>query len=163
MHTSTTKTNCSELYVTGSALAMASHHTQTTPKQRPRSASIAAIKGAGAFAEAGSSVAGGDNNNLGDTCVICMEKLQEGSGGVLTTVCNHTFHVDCLVKWEDSPCPVCRFHHNGAGQQSTCQVKLKKFRVHIYIYIYMCVCVLKYFIICVCMRTLHAGVSAGCL
>jgi Ring finger domain len=97
-------------------------HTQTTPKQRPRSASIAAIKGAGAFAEAGSSVVGGDNNNLGDTCVICMEKLQEGSGGALTTVCNHTFHVDCLVKWEDSPCPVCRFHHNGASQQSTCQV-----------------------------------------
>ncbi|CAM9534487.1 unnamed protein product [Phaeothamnion confervicola] len=48
-----------------------------------------------------------------------MERMDEH---VLTTVCNHSFHFDCLVKWEDSPCPVCRFHHNSASEESTCQV-----------------------------------------
>lgn len=53
------------------------------------------------------------------TCVICMDRMESH---VLTTVCNHTFHVECLVKWQDSPCPVCRFHHNNASEASTCQV-----------------------------------------
>ncbi|CAM9703960.1 unnamed protein product, partial [Ectocarpus fasciculatus] len=52
------------------------------------------------------------------TCVICMERMESR---VLTTVCNHSFHVDCLMKWQDSPCPVCRFHHNSASEASTCQ------------------------------------------
>lgn len=53
------------------------------------------------------------------TCVICMERMESR---VLTTVCNHSFHVECLMKWQDSPCPVCRFHHNNASEASTCQV-----------------------------------------
>ena len=53
------------------------------------------------------------------TCVICMERMESQ---VLTTVCNHSFHVECLMKWQDSPCPVCRFHHNNASEASTCQV-----------------------------------------
>lgn len=62
------------------------------------------------------------------TCVICMDRMESH---VLTTVCNHSFHVECLVKWQDSPCPVCRFHHNNASEASTCQV------TYIYIYIYV--------------------------
>lgn len=54
------------------------------------------------------------------TCVICMERMESQ---VLTTVCNHSFHVECLVKWQDSPCPVCRFHHNNSSEASTCQVR----------------------------------------
>ncbi|CAM9103522.1 unnamed protein product, partial [Pylaiella littoralis] len=52
------------------------------------------------------------------TCVICMDRMERR---VLTTVCNHSFHVECLMKWQDSPCPVCRFHHNNASEASTCQ------------------------------------------
>ncbi len=52
-------------------------------------------------------------------CVICMERIDSGT---ITTVCNHTFHIQCLVKWEDSSCPVCRFHHDGAGDESVCEV-----------------------------------------
>ena len=55
------------------------------------------------------------------TCVICMDRMESR---VLTTVCNHSFHVECLMKWQDSPCPVCRFHHNNASEASTCQVRL---------------------------------------
>ncbi len=52
-------------------------------------------------------------------CVICMERIDSGT---ITTVCNHTFHIQCLVKWEDSSCPVCRFHHGGTGDESVCEV-----------------------------------------
>lgn len=57
------------------------------------------------------------------TCVICMDRMESQ---VLTTVCNHSFHVECLMKWQDSPCPVCRFHHNNASEASTCQVRREK-------------------------------------
>ncbi len=52
-------------------------------------------------------------------CVICMERNDYGA---ITTVCNHTFHIQCLVKWEDNSCPVCRFHHGGTGDESVCDV-----------------------------------------
>ncbi|CAM9820979.1 unnamed protein product [Chrysoparadoxa australica] len=64
----------------------------------------------------------GNGNTLGVSgaaCVICMENM---TNCILTTVCNHTFHIDCLVKWEDSPCPVCRFHHNSSDEASCCQI-----------------------------------------
>lgn len=56
-------------------------------------------------------------------CVICMDRMESR---VLTTVCNHSFHVECLMKWQDSPCPVCRFHHNNASEASTCQVHAER-------------------------------------
>ncbi|CAL1408224.1 unnamed protein product [Linum trigynum] len=30
-------------------------------------------------------------------------------GGILTTICNHSFHCSCISKWADSSCPVCRY------------------------------------------------------
>jgi hypothetical protein len=33
--------------------------------------------------------------------------------GVLTLLCNHTFHCACLAKWSDCSCPVCRFSHHS--------------------------------------------------
>ncbi|CAF1020986.1 unnamed protein product, partial [Didymodactylos carnosus] len=33
----------------------------------------------------------------------------ESLSGVLTILCNHSFHGDCLIKWGDSCCPVCRY------------------------------------------------------
>ena len=45
------------------------------------------------------------------------------SNTILTTVCNHTFHMDCLLKWQDSPCPVCRYDHSGLNETlSRCHV-----------------------------------------
>jgi BRCA1-associated protein len=42
---------------------------------------------------------------------------------ILTTVCNHTFHLDCLLQWQDSPCPVCRYDHSGLNETlSQCHV-----------------------------------------
>ena len=41
-------------------------------------------------------------------CHICLERMDESVEGVLTVLCNHSFHGSCLVKWQDSICPVCR-------------------------------------------------------
>ncbi|CAI8029575.1 BRCA1-associated protein [Geodia barretti] len=40
------------------------------------------------------------------SCPVCLEKLDDS---VLTILCNHSFHTNCLTKWKDSTCPVCRY------------------------------------------------------
>jgi len=42
------------------------------------------------------------------TCPVCLERMDESVDGILTVLCNHSFHNDCLVKWQDTNCPVCR-------------------------------------------------------
>lgn len=32
-------------------------------------------------------------------CAVCLEKMEDG---VLTILCNHSFHFKCLQQWEDS-------------------------------------------------------------
>jgi len=54
-------------------------------------------------------------------CVVCLEALSAHGQAVLTTACGHTFHLTCLRKWSDAPCPVCRYHHNLASVSSHCQ------------------------------------------
>ena len=55
-------------------------------------------------------------------CAVCLEHLAlhpeehtAGKTSILTTVCNHTFHLDCLGKWS-GPCIVCRFDHSGLNE-----------------------------------------------
>ncbi|XP_073135464.1 BRAP2 RING ZnF UBP domain-containing protein 2 [Henckelia pumila] len=43
------------------------------------------------------------------SCPVCLEKLDQDSGGILTTICNHSFHCSCISSWTDSSCPVCRY------------------------------------------------------
>lgn len=42
------------------------------------------------------------------TCPVCLERMDESVDGVLTILCNHAFHANCLIKWGDLTCPVCR-------------------------------------------------------
>ncbi|KAG5682745.1 hypothetical protein PVAND_012078 [Polypedilum vanderplanki] len=42
-------------------------------------------------------------------CPVCLDRMDESVDGVLTILCNHTFHCGCLVKWGDSTCPICRY------------------------------------------------------
>ncbi|KAI7993291.1 Flotillin-like protein 1 [Camellia lanceoleosa] len=37
------------------------------------------------------------------------ERLEQDMSGILTTICNHSFHCSCISKWADSSCPVCRY------------------------------------------------------
>lgn len=43
------------------------------------------------------------------TCPVCLERMDESVDGILTIMCNHAFHGNCLVKWGDISCPVCRY------------------------------------------------------
>eukprot|EP00735_Rhodelphis_limneticus_P000225 TRINITY_DN1035_c0_g1::TRINITY_DN1035_c0_g1_i1::g.29970::m.29970 TRINITY_DN1035_c0_g1::TRINITY_DN1035_c0_g1_i1::g.29970 ORF type:complete len:593 (+),score=40.42,sp/Q7Z569/BRAP_HUMAN/37.21/2e-105,BRAP2/PF07576.7/4.7e-26,zf-UBP/PF02148.14/3.2e-20,zf-RING_2/PF13639.1/3.6e-09,zf-RING_2/PF13639.1/4.3e+03,zf-RING_5/PF14634.1/6e-06,zf-RING_5/PF14634.1/2e+03,zf-C3HC4_3/PF13920.1/0.0004,zf-C3HC4_3/PF13920.1/0.83,zf-C3HC4/PF00097.20/4.4e-05,zf-C3HC4_2/PF13923.1/4.8e-05,zf-C3HC4_2/PF13923.1/2.1e+02,zf-rbx len=43
------------------------------------------------------------------TCPVCLERLDASISGILTILCNHSFHSQCLSKWGDSSCPVCRY------------------------------------------------------
>ncbi|KAG7282116.1 hypothetical protein CRUP_008228 [Coryphaenoides rupestris] len=42
-------------------------------------------------------------------CTVCLERMDESVNGVLTTLCNHSFHSQCLQRWDDASCPVCRY------------------------------------------------------
>ncbi|RLN97660.1 hypothetical protein BBJ28_00011608 [Nothophytophthora sp. Chile5] len=54
------------------------------------------------------------------TCAVCLDRLDASASGILTTLCNHSFHCDCLFRWEGSSCPVCRYSHGDIG--SACEV-----------------------------------------
>ena len=43
------------------------------------------------------------------TCPVCLERMDESVEGILTILCNHSFHGNCLDKWGDTSCPVCRY------------------------------------------------------
>ena len=34
------------------------------------------------------------------------ERLDQDMSGILTTICNHSFHCSCISMWTDSSCPV---------------------------------------------------------
>ncbi|KAF9589187.1 hypothetical protein IFM89_019696 [Coptis chinensis] len=55
------------------------------------------------------------------TCPVCLERLDQDMGGILTTICNHSFHCSCISKWTDSSCPVCRYCQQQP-ENSTCFV-----------------------------------------
>lgn len=42
------------------------------------------------------------------TCAVCLERMDESVAGVLSVQCAHAFHAECLVRWRDARCPVCR-------------------------------------------------------
>lgn len=42
------------------------------------------------------------------TCPVCLERMDETTG-LMTILCQHVFHCNCLEKWKGSACPVCRY------------------------------------------------------
>lgn len=59
-------------------------------------------------------------------CPVCQDSLESGSDGegktatLVTTVCNHTMHAECLSKWTNNKCPVCRHSHELVPEASSC-------------------------------------------
>ncbi|KAI7830443.1 BRCA1-associated protein 2-domain-containing protein [Gamsiella multidivaricata] len=43
------------------------------------------------------------------TCPVCLERMDSSVTGLLTILCQHTFHCHCLSKWGEGSCPVCRY------------------------------------------------------
>lgn len=57
------------------------------------------------------------------TCPVCLERMEESVDGILTILCNHAFHAQCLLQWSDSTCPVCRYAQTpepAAATASSC-------------------------------------------
>jgi BRCA1-associated protein len=59
------------------------------------------------------------------TCYICLERMDESLNGVITILCNHSFHANCLSKWgDDSCCPVCRYSQTPeCSSDNVCSTK----------------------------------------
>lgn len=51
------------------------------------------------------------------TCPVCLERMDSAVTGLLTIPCQHTFHCQCLSKWKDDTCPVCRYSNNVSNQK----------------------------------------------
>eukprot|EP01029_Cantina_marsupialis_P022269 TRINITY_DN54281_c0_g1_i1.p1 TRINITY_DN54281_c0_g1~~TRINITY_DN54281_c0_g1_i1.p1 ORF type:complete len:422 (+),score=108.80 TRINITY_DN54281_c0_g1_i1:137-1402(+) len=41
-------------------------------------------------------------------CPVCLENVKEDDP-LITTLCCHVFHTQCLSQWEDERCPLCRY------------------------------------------------------
>ncbi|KAG5438666.1 hypothetical protein PCK2_000929, partial [Pneumocystis canis] len=66
------------------------------------------------------------------TCVVCLERMDASVTGLLTILCQHTFHCQCLSKWGENNCPVCRHSQqkdvlNASRADSQCLIcKIQK-------------------------------------
>ncbi|XP_057967393.1 BRAP2 RING ZnF UBP domain-containing protein 1 [Malania oleifera] len=43
------------------------------------------------------------------TCPVCLERLDQDTSGILSTLCDHSFHCSCVSKWTHLSCQVCQF------------------------------------------------------
>lgn len=80
-----------------------------------------ASRGSGAVGSgAAASVTDGGKGGL--RCPVCLEDVSTAATDVVTTVCNHVFHGECLAKCPDASCPVCRHTQAGAdaGSDNKC-------------------------------------------
>lgn len=53
------------------------------------------------------------------TCPVCLERMDSSVTGLLTIQCQHTFHCQCLTKWRDGSCPVCRYSSSNRRDNGT--------------------------------------------
>ncbi|CAN6681231.1 unnamed protein product [Malus baccata var. baccata] len=42
------------------------------------------------------------------TCPVCLERLDADTGGIVSTLCDHSFQCPCISKWTYLSCQVCR-------------------------------------------------------
>lgn len=56
------------------------------------------------------------------TCPVCLERLDSTATGVMIGICNHKYHCQCLSRWGDNSCPVCRYALQGGkgGGRTVC-------------------------------------------
>nr|CAG8435279.1 2056_t:CDS:2 [Entrophospora candida]CAG8480066.1 14720_t:CDS:2 [Entrophospora candida] len=54
------------------------------------------------------------------TCPVCLERMDASVTGLLTILCQHTFHCNCLSKWGDSSQK--RGDYDTSSEQNECEV-----------------------------------------
>nr|GMC65182.1 BRCA1-associated protein [Ipomoea batatas] len=55
------------------------------------------------------------------TCPVCLERLDQDTSGIQSTLCDHSFHCSCVSKWTYSSCQVCRLCQQQ-DERPTCSV-----------------------------------------
>jgi BRCA1-associated protein len=63
-----------------------------------------------------------DDDDIVSNCPVCLEPMDESSTGLLTILCQHTFHCHCLSKWGDGSCPVCRYSQKPVAAMKPSQI-----------------------------------------
>ena len=53
------------------------------------------------------------------SCPVCLECMDSSVTGIFTNLCSHSFHCQCLSKWGDSSCPVCRYRQKPLSDAQT--------------------------------------------
>ncbi|ORZ30472.1 hypothetical protein BCR44DRAFT_48397 [Catenaria anguillulae PL171] len=53
------------------------------------------------------------------TCPVCLERMDASVSGLMTILCQHTFHCGCLRRWDGTACPVCRYTYDSPTTTST--------------------------------------------
>ncbi|CAM8960413.1 unnamed protein product [Rhodiola kirilowii] len=43
------------------------------------------------------------------TCPVCLERLDQDTSGIQSTLCDHSFQCTCISKWTHLSCQVCRY------------------------------------------------------
>ncbi|CAO3588489.1 unnamed protein product [Absidia cylindrospora] len=61
----------------------------------------------------------GNDDGSAHNCPVCLDPMDEALTGLLTTLCQHTFHVHCLSQWGDGSCPVCRYSQKPTTTTTT--------------------------------------------
>lgn len=51
------------------------------------------------------------------TCPVCLERMDSSITGIMTVSCQHSFHCECLSRWGDARCPVCRYSQNRSTKK----------------------------------------------
>merc|ERR1712137_1423247 len=55
------------------------------------------------------------------SCPVCLERLDAEESGLITSVCNHDFHANCIAQCASGTnCPVCRFAMESNEGKSKC-------------------------------------------
>lgn len=63
------------------------------------------------------------NNDLKElpSCPVCLERLDAEESGLLTSICNHEFHSNCLAQCDtEINCPVCRYSFQQNESNNIC-------------------------------------------
>lgn len=55
------------------------------------------------------------------SCPVCLERLDAEESGLITSICNHEFHSNCLSQCgNDNSCPVCRYAIKAEENKNFC-------------------------------------------
>ncbi|KAE8672750.1 Clathrin adaptor complex small chain family protein [Hibiscus syriacus] len=68
---------------------------------------------------------GGDGDDDGAVCAVCLAEFDDGDVVSRIEKCRHVFHMDCIEKWMERDhftCPLCRsfLFHNVVSSHAKC-------------------------------------------